>query len=132
MSKKEYTEEDIKILLSNSNVKWCTSKYITFTDDFKVKALESDKQGIYHRKIFENFWFPNFITNSNTPGESLKKWRFRMKHKGINWLINTKKWRKTKEIFDISKMTKDEYIEFLETKLAFVEEFRKIDNGHYP
>jgi hypothetical protein len=40
MSKQEYNDEQIEELLSNSNVKGCTSKYITFSDDFKLKALE--------------------------------------------------------------------------------------------
>ena len=40
MSKQEYSLEQIQDLLSNPNVKSCTSKYITFSDDFKLKALE--------------------------------------------------------------------------------------------
>jgi hypothetical protein len=43
MSKKEYTKEEIQELMSNPNVKSCTSKYITFTDEFKVRAIELDK-----------------------------------------------------------------------------------------
>ena len=43
MSKIEYTKEQIQELLSNPNVKSCTSKYITFTDEFKVRAIQLDK-----------------------------------------------------------------------------------------
>lgn len=49
MSKKEYTKEQVKELLNNPSVKDCSIKYITFTDDFKVKALELDAEWIYHR-----------------------------------------------------------------------------------
>jgi hypothetical protein len=43
MSKIEYTKEQIEELISNPNVRSCTSKYITFTDEFKVRAIELDK-----------------------------------------------------------------------------------------
>jgi hypothetical protein len=55
MSKKEYSEEQIEEILSNPNVKTCSSKYITFTDEFKVKALELDKKHLLPREIFKKF-----------------------------------------------------------------------------
>jgi hypothetical protein len=44
MTKKEYTKEQIMEILNNENVSSCSSKYITFTDSFKLNALELDKQ----------------------------------------------------------------------------------------
>jgi hypothetical protein len=44
MSKKEYTEQQIQELMTNPNIKSCTSKYITFTDEFKVRAIDLDKK----------------------------------------------------------------------------------------
>jgi len=44
MSKREYTKEQIEELLKNPYVKDCSTKYITFTDDFKVKALGLDAE----------------------------------------------------------------------------------------
>jgi hypothetical protein len=44
MSKQEYNLAQIKELLNNSNVKKCSSKYITFNDDFKLLALDLDKK----------------------------------------------------------------------------------------
>ena len=55
MSKQEYTKEQIQELLSNPCVKKCTSKYISYTDSFKLKALELDKKYINYRKIFKDF-----------------------------------------------------------------------------
>ena len=44
MSKQEYTKEQIQELVSNSCIKTCSSKYITFNDDFKLLALDLDKK----------------------------------------------------------------------------------------
>ena len=132
MSKIEYTEEQIKELLNNPYIKDCSSKYITFTDEFKIKALELDSNWVYHRKIFEDFWFPEYIFNSNIVPQSLWNWRYKLKNKWLSWLIKTKKWRKKKEKIDISKMTKEEYIEYLEAKTAYLEELHKTAYWYYP
>jgi hypothetical protein len=44
MSSTEYTSEQMLELLNNENVKNCSPKYITFTDAFKLKALELDSK----------------------------------------------------------------------------------------
>ena len=132
MSKQEYTKEQIEELLNNSCIKTCSSKYITFTDSFKIKALELDKNYLSPKIIFKDFWFPEYIINSKIPSLSLRRWRFNIKKKWLTWLVNTKKWRKKKEKINISKMTKNEYIEYLETKTAYLEELHKQIYSHYP
>ena len=132
MSKQEYSKFQIKELLNNPNVKKCSSKYITFNDNFKLLALNFDKKWIIHRNIFRKFWFPEYIINSKIPEKSLKNWRYNAKHKWIESLQNTQKWRKKKENFDISKMTKDEYIEYLETENAVLKELKKLIDWNYP
>jgi hypothetical protein len=47
-------------------------------------------------------------------------------------LIKTKKWRKKLEKIDISKMTKDEYIRYLETKTSYLEELHNQAYWKYP
>ncbi len=132
MSKQEYNKVQIKELLNNSNVKKCSSKYITFNDDFKLLALDLDKKWMIHRDIFRKYWFPEYIINSKIPEKSLKNWRYNAKHKWIESLQNTKKWRKKKENFDISKMTKDEELEYLRTKVAVLEELKIFLDWNYP
>lgn len=132
MAKQKYSKGQIKELLNNPNVKNCTPKYITFNDDFKLLALDLDKKWILHRDIFKKCWFPEYIINSNIPAKSLKNWRYKAKHKWIESFQNTKKWRKKKEKINISKMNKDEYIEYLEAKLALTEELKRLDDYNYP
>jgi len=132
MSKREYTKEQIKELLNNPYVKDCSIKYITFTDDFKVKALELDAQWIYHRQIFKDFWFPEYIVSSKIVNQSLWNWRHKLKIKWLHWLINTQKWRKKKEKTDVSKMTLKEEIEYFKIENAFLKEMYKLKHWKYP
>jgi len=132
MSKQEYTKEQIQELVSNSCIKTCSSKYITFNDDFKLLALDLDKKWMIHRDIFRKFWFPEYIINSKIPEKSLKNWRYNAKHKWIESLKNTQKWRKKKEKFDVSKMNKDEELEYLRTKIAILEELKNFLDWGYP
>ena len=122
MTKKEYTKDQISELLNNKYVKNCTSKYITFTDEFKLKALELDKKYIFPREIFKKCNFPEYIISSIIPWESLKRFRRLSKEKSLIW---NKKWRIKKEKIDFNNLTKDQYIEYLETKLEFYEEMKK-------
>jgi len=131
MSNKEYNKEQIELLKSNKYVKGCTSKYITFTDEIKIEALKLDKDWVYFKDIFRYFSFPDFVTESLVPKQSLKSWRHRFKNKWLSWLTWIK-WRKKWEKIDISKMSKDDYIKYLETKTAYLEELHKSAYWHYP
>ena len=129
MSKKEYTEDQIQEVLKNKYVKNCSSKYITFTDEFKIKVLELDKKWIYHRKIFEDFWFPEYIINSDIPKNSLSRWKRNINKKGI---IEDKKWKVKKEEIDFDNMTKDEELEYLRAKVAYLEEISEYMKSWLP
>ncbi len=128
MTKIKYTEEQIKELKSNPAVKNATSKHIIFTKDFKLQAVKLAEKYITTKEIFKQFWFPEYVINSNVPKSSLARWKRLAK----KWIIEEKKWRKKKEYIDTTKMTKDEYIEYLEAKLAIAEELKKLDKWEYP
>lgn len=125
MSKKEYTQEQMKELQLNSNVNLCTSKNIIYTDEFKIRAIQLDKRWFCPRDIFKDFWFPDYIVNWDIPGQSLKNWRYKVKKNWVIWLARWKKWRPKKERIDPSKMSKDEYIKYLEAKIAYQEALEK-------
>jgi len=56
----------------------------------------------------------------------MRNWRHTRKIKGLGKMIDQKKGRKSKETVDISKMTKDEYITYLEAKTAYLEEINRM------
>lgn len=132
MSKKEYSEEQIEEILSNPNVKTCSSKYITFTDEFKVKALELDKKHLLPREIFKKFWFPEYIINTKIPKQTLGTLRYKERNEWISWVISSKKGKPKKEKIDFNNLTKDEKIQYLETENAYLKELHKQIYWHYP
>ena len=133
MSKILYNQEQVQELLNNNCVKNCTPKSIIFNNDFKSKAVELREQWIGYTEIFRKYNFPIYVVNSNVPECSLKRWRKNVLDNWEDCFIQGKKWRKkwsTK--VDSSQMNKDEYIKYLETKVAYLTELSKANNIHYP
>jgi hypothetical protein len=91
-----------------------------------------DAQWIYHRQIFKDFWFPDYIVTSKIVSNSLWNWRHKFKNKWLYWLVWSKKGRKKWEKKDISKMNKDEQIEYFKTENAFLKEMYKLKHWNYP
>ena len=129
MTQIKYTEEQIKELKSNINVKNATSKHIIFNKEFKIKAVKLAKEYVTAKEIFKQFWFPEYIINSNIPSKSLARWKNNINKK---WLIEEKKWRPKKEINDFDKMTLKEQNEYLKTENIYLKELHKQIYWNYP
>lgn len=132
MAKIKYNDLQIAELKQNKYVKDCTEKYITFTDEFKMKVLKWVKIWKYHRQIFYDCGFPDYVWSTDLVPRIVWNWKYKMKNKGFEGIIWTKKWRKKWEKIDISKMTKDEYIKYLEAKTDYLKELYKQAYGYYP
>lgn len=130
MSGIKYTAEQIEELLKNKYVEKCSAKSITFSKECKQEAVKLWDQWDSSKEVFLKMWFPDYVSNSRTPIRSINRWR----KNNEKWMVESKRWRKKNmnPDFDPSKMTKDEYIEYLEAKLAIVEELKKIDRWEYP
>ena len=117
----KYTQAQIKELKANKYVKNVTQKSITFSLECKIEVLKLNKKWLFYKEIFKKLWFPEYIINSKIPQRSFHRWNY----KNNNWLIEDKKWRPKVEKIDFNNLTKDQYIEYLETKLEFYEEMKK-------
>lgn len=125
----KYTKEQTKELELNKYVESCSEKYIKFTQEFKHLVLKLNKSWMFHRDIFKTLWFPEYIINSRIPKLSLDRWKNKMKHKWKEWFDDIKKWRKKAEE-NPQKMSKDEYIEYLEMKLEIFEELKNMTDKY--
>lgn len=138
MSKKRYTDEQIKELKANKYVMNCTEKSIQFTDEFRKIAMELDGKE-FPRAIFKKCWFPDYVVNSIIPEKSFNRRRKSMREKWEIWLIDNRWcnwWRPRKnkikkkswEIIEVSK----EEREYMQAELAVYKELFWNNIGWYP
>lgn len=116
-----YTKEQMEELIKNKYIKSCTDKNVNFTLECKIESVKLWNKWFPTKEIFKKLWFPEYIINSDIPTSSLNRWRKNIK----KWSIEEQKWRPKVEKIDFDNLTKDQYIEYLETKLAYYEEMKK-------
>lgn len=120
MSKRRFTAEQIANLLKTGNVVRCSDKAITYSKDFKVRAVrEYRDEGLSAKQIFKEAGFDLDVIGKNKPKECLKQWCRVFKIKGTSGLITETRGRgggrpRTKGLTDAKK------IEYLEAKVAYL------------
>ena len=138
MSKKRYTDEQIKELKANKYVMNCTEKSIQFTDEFKKIAMELDGKE-FPRAIFKKCWFPDYVVNSKIPEKSFNRRRKSMREKWEIWLIDNR-WRNwwkprknkiKKKSWETIEISKEEW-EYMQAELAVYKELFWNNIGWYP
>lgn len=75
MSKRIFTNEQVEQIQRNSNVSACSHKSITYSEDFKLKALAQYKEGLTSREIFTLAGFDVEMIGKKTPKGCLRRWR---------------------------------------------------------
>lgn len=138
MSKKRYTDEQIKELKANKYVMNCTEKSIQFTDEFRKIAMELDGKE-FPRAIFKKCWFPDYVVNSKIPEKSFNRRRKSMREKWEIWLIDNR-WRNwwkprknkiKKKSWETIEISKEEW-EYMQAELAVYKELFWNNIGWYP
>lgn len=90
MSKKIFTEKEVKILSRNPYVKSVSSKGITYTDEFKHLFIEENAGGIPPREIFEKCGFDIEVLGMHRVRAAGKRWRAIYRENGIAGLRDTR------------------------------------------
>ena len=75
MSKRIFSEEQIKGLLQNPNVEKCSRKSISYRKDFKASAVRRyQNEGASPNQIFRDAGFNINMIGINIPGYCLHRW----------------------------------------------------------
>lgn len=124
----KYSEIQIEELKKNKYVKSVTNKNINFTLECKLEVIKLSKKWIFYKEIFRKLWFPEYVINSEIPRNILN----RLKNNLKKWKIEEKKWKVKKAKIDFDNMTKDEELEYLRAKVAYLEEINSYINSWLP
>ena len=90
MSKKIFTDKEIKQLSNNPNVRSVSSKAITYTDAFKQLFISENNKGKPPREIFEDCGFDVTVVGLQRVESSGKRWRAGYQENGILGLQDTR------------------------------------------
>ena len=88
MSKRIFSEEQIKELSQNPNVERCSDKSITYQKDFKISAVKKYHEGLPVTEIFKQAGFNIDLIGRKEPKGCLTRWRKVFKDKGVEGLSN--------------------------------------------
>ena len=118
MAKIMYSAEQVKALNTNPNVKRCSNKSITYSKDFKLKAVKAFYEGQSPNTIFNMAGLNSAIIGKWKPGACLKLWRKTYKILGEAGFARENRGRSGgRRLKD--KQSSD--VEYLQAKVAYLE-----------
>jgi transposase len=91
MSKKLFSDKEIKRLSSNKYVKSVSEKGITYTEEFKRMFITENEKGKLPRQIFEECGFDMEILGLRRIKSSADRWRAAYRKNGVYGLQDTRK-----------------------------------------
>ena len=133
MSKRRFSEAQIKELLANPNISRCSDKSITYNKEFKILAVKKYYEKGYNAKmIFKEAGFDIASIGINTPKRCLYCWRKIYKSQGEDRLKAETRGKcslggrpKTKGVSDADKMKRMEIeIAYLKAENDFLVKLR--------
>ena len=120
MGKRNFKVEEIAVLLKNKNVVKCSSKSITYSQEFKVQAVKQYKEGMGSREIFESAGFDLKMVGIDTAYDRIKEWNKIAREKGEISLSSENRGRGSPGRPKLKGLTDKEKLEYLEAKVAYL------------
>jgi hypothetical protein len=118
MAKITYSAEQVQALSANPNVKKCSSKSITYSKDFKLKAVKAFYEGQSANAIFNLAGLDPAVIGKWKPRACLKLWRKTYKTLGEVGFARENRGRSG------GRRPKDKRsadVEYLQAKVAYLE-----------
>jgi len=134
MSKRIFTEKQIKELLLNPNVADCSEKSVTYSKGFKLTAVKRYREGLPPHDIFREAEINLALVGRETPKWCIKRWLKIFKEKGEDGLQadgrgQRKSGGRPKGIGNLSDEEKLKYLEaenaYLKAENSFLAKLRK-------
>ncbi|MBU1126171.1 MAG: HTH domain-containing protein [Patescibacteria group bacterium] len=120
MSNQRFTKEEIEELLKNPNVQNCSKRSVTYSQDFKQRAISLYDKGFTSMEIFIQAGLNPDLMGRDQPKACLGRWRRIVQEKGIEGLVESRGQHgkggrpKTKGVSVADR------IEYLETQIAYL------------
>lgn len=121
MSKKLFTEEEIKELMNNPNIVKVTPNAITYLPEFKVKAVLSYIGGNSPVEIFRENGLSSDLVGSDIPRKRLYQWKKIYDEQGELGLLFNKRGSSSKKSKDSRGLSVDEKLKRAEARIKFLE-----------
>lgn len=90
MSKLRFSNKDVELLSKNEYVKKVSNKSITYTYEFKEKAVKENINGKPARYIFEDSGFNVNIIGMSRVDSALTRWKASYNKNGLDGLLDTR------------------------------------------
>jgi transposase-like protein len=117
-----FNENQVNELSKNKNVLRCSAKSITYSQEFKIKALKQYlEEGVGPNQIFEEAGFPSAWLGKYRAGNCLKKWKDKYRTEGQESLLKENRGAPGKSKTWMVPKDEKKKIEYLETKIAYLE-----------
>lgn len=134
MSKKLFSDTEMKTLSKNKYVTKVSSKAITYSFEFKKRFVEEYKKGKLARLIFEEAGFDVEVLGRKRIEASGSRWRREFNQGGELALKDSRKLGSgrplERELTDAEKIKKlEEQIKYLEIENEFLKKLDKIERG---
>lgn len=121
MNKRVLTKEQVETLMKNPNVSKCSPKSITYSKEFKQKAVTMSKdKRLTYREIFEHCGFDLSIIGYGTPKECLKRWNRIYRSKGLIGLSEDFRGMNGKASIKVRKLSDEDKIKRLELEILYL------------
>lgn len=122
MSKRTYfTQTQIILLESNSNVVHVSEKSITYAPEFKLHAVKSYLSGTMPMQIFLNAGFDVTVIGTKNPIQCLKRWRRSYESFGKDGLLEDRRGKGSTGRPSSKELTAEDKLMRAEAKIKLLE-----------
>lgn len=134
MKRKKFTDQEVEILLENPNILKVGRNNVTYTSDFKLKAIKDYNNGKFPIEIFIEAGIPIDILNRKNAKKCISRWKEILSKQGETALLEEQRGKlgrpRVKELTTEEKLKKAESrIAYLEAENEFLKKLKALERG---